>query len=379
MGKSKDINDRNRMEIYTHFRKNPNRSVSIDSLSGMSNASSSTAKAKIEETTEFYRNAAKSSFSQRSSSHTSRTPHATPVHADIPHAYAYAASSSTENIHIHHHRDNGIPSWLMWLLLCRGNGGNNYYYGNATPQQRQENDRNQHRENNFAAWMGAIVIAGIVTLPAIAGAFYLLSELVNNLERLYYNEGYLMAGLGLANIAASLGIGTVLTNTILATAIKAMCVSAGFANPMSWAFFILTAVALLTSACIHYAIQEGIYRTTALYNQNELNPEDPMRFKVTDEQLGDLKRVDRDNKNIKLDNIQNVITAIHHDMTDNPGRSTRWFRYSPFFRSTEVGKQLKEIRNLRTKGTVDYTTTIEIGDGDTDREETLRFNTNSLF
>ena len=128
---------------------------------------------------------------------------------DIPRAYAvpgFAANDTTPRVIHHHHHDSGIPSWLFWWMLCRSNNA-------PAPQQRRE----EQRDSNFGAWMGAVIIAGIVALPAIAGIYYLLSELVNNLERLYYNEGYLQAGLGLANIAGSLAIGTLLTNTLLAS------------------------------------------------------------------------------------------------------------------------------------------------------------------
>ena len=151
-----------------------------------------------------------------------------------------------------------------------------------------------------------------------------------------------------------------------------MCVSAGFANPMTWAFFILGCVAMFTAACVHYAIQEGIYRATAYYNKEELNPEDPGRFRVTDDQLADLERADKANKRIDLNKVQNVITAIHSDMTENPSRMTRIFRYSPFFRSSDVAEKLAAIRTLRTTGKVNYETEL-------DSETPMHFTTACLF
>lgn len=380
MAKSKDINDRIRASVYANFRANPtssdlNRVVDIHN--------SNVRFAQASKTLRFYQSAKQGPVHMSTDNSSSTGHYEEPMNDhDLPHATrasygtsvpAYAVPDTTPHVIHHHHHDSGIPWWMVcWMLSGRNNG-----YAPAQPQPQRQEER---RDSNFGAWMGTIIIAAIVTGPAIAGAFYLCSELVHNIERLYYNEGNLQAGLGFANIVTSLGIGTLLTNAVLSTAIKAMCVSAGFANPMSWAFFILTCVALFAAACFHYAIQEGIYRTTAHYNKDELNPEDPGRFRVTDEQLADLKRADKANLNIKLDNVQNVITAIHHDMTDNPSRTTRIFRYSPFFRSTEIGKELQAIRDLRTTGKVNYKTEVEIGEEGSTHFETLEFNTKpSLF
>lgn len=372
MAKSKLITDRKRAEIYAAFRKNPNTANYNTQERNTDNNISFDSK----NTFNFYKKARNTNAFPESGHYYGQSmddrdlPHATATASgtSIP---AFAVPDTSPQVIHHHHHDSGIPMWMWcWMLSGRNNG-----YAPAQQPQRQE----ERRESNFGSWMGAVIIAGVVTLPAIAGAFYLLSETVHNFERLYYNEGNLQAGLGFANIVVSLGIGTLLTNALLSTAIKALCVSAGFANPMSWAFFILTCVALFASACIHYAIQEGIYRATAHYNQTELNPEDPGRFRVTDEQLADLKRADKANAKINLDNVQNVITAIHHDMTDNPSRLTRIFRYSPFFRSAEISKELEAIRTLRTTGKVNYQSEVEVSEGADTHLETMRFGTKSLF
>ena len=205
----------------------------------------------------------------------------------------------------------------------------------------------------------AVVIAGAVVAPAAIGAFYLLSELGQNLERLYYNEGYIQAGLGMANITLSLCLSAVLTNAVLSTAITALTVSAGFANPVGWAFFIMGCVTLFVAACIHWAVQEGIYKANTFFNKDELNPEDPHRFTVAPEQVKHLGKKDKALKGLDREKMQNVITAIHHEMTHEPTTMTRYFRYSPFFRSAETAAQLSAIRTLRSYGTVDYTATAE--------------------
>ena len=256
--------------------------------------------------------------------------------------------------------------------MNRNGGTTNNYYGTA-PTRGEENGSNR-QNSNFAAYAGVLIIACVVTAPAVIGAFYLMSELWNNLERLYYNEGYLQAGLGMANIVMSLSLSAVLTNAVLSTAITALAISAGFANPVSWAFFIMGCVTLFIAACIHYAVQEGIYRMTAYNNQDALHPEEPGRFTVTDEQVADILRKNKESMNgLDGDKMQNVITAIHHDMTADPSRMTRIFRYSPLFRDTETAERLKAIRTLRMTGKVDYET-----EATNDDQQTLLFTATSV-
>lgn len=297
-----------------------------------------------------------------------------------PHAYPsstspiFATAAEPAPTVIHHHHNSGIP-WWAFCLMNRNGGTTNNYYGTAS-DRREENGSNS-RNSNFAAYAGVLIIAGVVIAPAVMGAFYLMSELWNNLERLYYNEGYLQAGLGMANIVMSLSLSAVLTNAVLSYAITALTVSAGFANPVSWAFFIMGCVTLFAAACIHLAVQEGIYRMTAYNNQDALHPEEPGRFTVTDEQVADILRKDKKEKrkvkSLDGDKMQNVITAIHHDMTADPSRMTRIFRYSPFFRDTETAERLKAIRTLRMTGKVDYTTEAEV------EEQQLYFSSASLI
>lgn len=303
------------------------------------------------------------------------TPPPTPIWTDwssdgLPHAssapaaaYAYPVHEDSPRV-VHHHHNSGVPWWAFFLM--------NRDHSPAPMSSRNE----ERRESNFAAWAGILIIAGVAIAPAVIGAFYLLSELWNNLERLYYNEGYLQAGLGLVNIVASLSIGAILTNAVLSSAITALAVSAGFANPVSWAFFIMSCVTLFAAGCIHLALQEVIYRSTAYFNKDAVHPEEPGRFTITDEQIADIQRRDKKgSKDLDGDKMQNVITAIHHDLTENPSRMTRLLRYSPFFRDAESAEKLKAIRGIRMGGTVNYQTEIERGDGST---ETLSFSNRSL-
>lgn len=367
MPRSTTITDRERAEIYEDFTINPSATYTV----AADNYETSAEKNKAYD---FFKNIASSHAGAYSSSTSTFSRHASypdaTAHAYIPEAYATAAAPPQV---IHHHHNSGLPWWTL-CFLGRNGGTTNNYFGAS---QREERREGNSAPANFPAWVRILVIAGVVIVPALAGSFYLLSELGQNLERLYYNEGYIQAGLGMANIALSISLSAPLVNAVLSTAITGLAVSAGLANPITWAFFIMGCVTLFAAACIHWAVQEGIYKTNAWFNKDALNPEDPHRFTVTDEQVKSIIRKDRRGlKNLDGDKMQNVITAIHHDMTNDPTTLTRIFRYSPFFRSAETAEQLSAIRTLRNYGTVDYTTTIENKD---EKEQTLNFTTASLF
>jgi hypothetical protein len=347
---SSTITDRERGELYSKFRNGLRNST----IGGMH----LTAKeAEENRTLDFFDNAITASYGSASYARASHQFSSQDSDTNLPQAHAYAVPASSpssgtgQGIHYHHHHHNsGIPWWVFLFWPSSNN--------NSSPQ-RQNSRSDEPRESNFAAYAGILIAAGVVVAPAAIGAFYLLSELWNNLERLYYNEGYLQAGMGLANIVASLSLSAVITNAVLSKAITAMAISAGFANPISWAFFIMSCVTLFIASCIHLAIQEGIYRLTAHANPDALHPEEPGRFTITDEQIADIKRKNKKGtKGLDGNQVQNVITAIHSDMVEDPSRMARVLRYSPFFRDAETGNQLKAIRTLRMTGKVEYRTEI---------------------
>ena len=359
MTRSKVITDRQRAKVYEDFGG--------ENLAPY--ASTKAIQDEISKTKDFFTTALYPSHSTSMFHGTNegQIPLAYASHSLASPLYATAAAPTV----IHHHHNSGIPWWLF-CLMNRNGGTTNNYYGTA-PTRGEENGSNR-QNSNFAAYAGVLIIACVVTAPAVIGAFYLMSELWNNLERLYYNEGYLQAGLGMANIVMSLSLSAVLTNAVLSTAITALAISAGFANPVSWAFFIMGCVTLFIAACIHYAVQEGIYRMTAYNNQDALHPEEPGRFTVTDEQVADILRKNKESMNgLDGDKMQNVITAIHHDMTADPSRMTRIFLYSPLFRDTETAERLKAIRTLRMTGKVDYET-----EATNDDQQTLLFTATSV-
>jgi hypothetical protein len=283
-------------------------------------------------------------------------------------------------VHNHYHSGSGVPWWWFWFM---NSGSTNHVY-----VHNQHED--EKKDSNFFAYIVVLLIAAAVALPAVIGGIYLLSELWHNLERLYYNEGYLHAALGFTNIVMSIGLSAMLSNMFLASVITGLTISAGFANPITWSFFILGCVTLIMAAVMHLATQELIYGATAYFNQDALNPEEPKRFSISDAQTQEIQRINKrlaisqgNNPNaVKApdrDKCQNVITVMYHDMTQDCSFFQRTFRFNPLFRDETTAKNLAAIRQLRTTGQVNYQTKVFSSDEDDLVGTTLNFTTKSLY
>ncbi|HVT62582.1 MAG TPA: hypothetical protein VHD33_03750, partial [Legionellaceae bacterium] len=194
--------------------------------------------------------------------------------------------------------------------------------------------------------------------PALIASVHLMGEVVNNLQRLYYNEGYLQAGLGFASIVSSLGLSIYLIDGLLAKTISAMCVSAGFANPIGWSFLVLSMLTVITTSILFLMIQNSVYALNAYcYANTALYPEEPQRFSLDEYQADRLPR------DIDSEKVRTAITVIQHDMP-KPGV----LRYNPFalwFFEPSTSEKLQQIRQLRMYGKANYTTVIGSGNNET--------------
>lgn len=269
----------------------------------------------------------------------------------------------------HHHSSDNFWFW-MWLTSRNNTQPQNIYINsdqstNNTSRSGSSNNSNDSQPS-FKNYAMILLLLGVAALPAIGASVYLLGEVVNNFQRLYYNEGYLQAGLGFANLALSMALGIQIVDYLLANTITAMCVSAGFSNPVGWSFLLLTTLTLITAGILNLLQQNSLYAINAcFYQKTALYPEEPHRFSLDADQASYLPK-ETDPEKVRI-----AITAIQHDMP-KPGI----LRYNPFFLGKSASEKLQQIRSLRMHGQVNYETTIgseEIGD-----QQTLHFTTASL-
>ena len=379
----KNMTDSNRRELYNNFASNPHTIVSPSASAPSLDVAQNELVQQSQKMQQFLAGViVKQDTSPSYPPSAGSTAEAYPVNTDGHFAepvYAQAfPSSSSSTYHstrhdepqtirvVHHHHNRSNDNFWLWMYLL-----NHSNSAPAAPAQRSDSTSNKsNSKSDFAAMMYVLIIALAVAGPALFAAYYLLSEVWHNIERLYYNEGYLQATLGFMSVIASLTLSTALTNAALNPFITALCVSAGLSNPLAWAFFILFSMTLVGAAGCNLLFQEGIYASTAAFHKADaLEPEQPGRFSISAEQVKYLP------KNTNIDKVQTVITAIHHDMKP-AGR----LRYSPFFRDADTSEKLKAIRTLRTEGQVDYETTLgeELNEYGNSSELTLNFRTAHL-
>ncbi len=308
---------------------------------------------------------------------TSAMPAGTTSSGDVPIAEpVYASFSAPQQrdepnlpqvVH-HHHSSDNFWFW-MWLTSRNSSQPQNIYIN--SDQSTNHTSRNGSSNSNesppsFKDWAMILLLVGVAVLPAIGASAYLLGEVVNNFQRLYYNEGYLQAGLGFANLALSMALGIQIVDYLLANTITAMCVSAGFSNPVGWSFLLLTTLTLITAGILNLLQQNSLYAINAcFYQKTALYPEEPHRFSLDADQASYLP------KDIDPEKVRIAITAIQHDMP-KPGI----LRYNPFFLGKSASEKLQKIRSLRMHGQVNYETTI--GSKEQHNQETLHFTTASL-
>ena len=352
--KSKQITDQKRSKLYQEFIFNtPGFADNLNS-----------AEASV---LRFYQTTANNASAPSAPAYPSAT--AYPVGADInleqvnerSRPLGFNQSSSPRVVHHHHHNDS---NWFFWYWLMSSNNNANHTNQNSKTSQ-----------SNFFAYVVVLMLALAVVMPAFMGAYYLLNEIGASIERLWYNEGYFRAAFGLVSVIGSTLLAAFLADAFLNTLLFGLCLSAGFANPVAWCFFILIGVTLALAALIHMGIQELSYQASALVNKDELCPEDPIRFRVTDQ---DVERIQANDvaaghrlasKLVDADMLQNVVTAIHFDIIDDPNYSPR-FRFGPLFRSSTTSERLGAIRKLRLEGRMDpYKTTMVVGSTGADQAE----------
>ena len=313
-------------------------------------------------------------------------------------AYMEAPQQPLRNHNAHHttihYHSAGMPWWWFWLNMSgprqtiHYNTTNNYINSQPTVESHPiaggssaNNDRRQEEDKksaNFRDYVLILIAAGVTLAFACGSVLYLASELWNNGERFYYNEGYVDGLIGMGNIVLSLSLAITLTDAVLSSALTAATVSAGFSNPVGWAFMIMGFVALFVAAVVHWVLQQGIYGLTAALNPAALDPAEPGRFTISTQQVNHLNRNFSNQRANPFDGnkIQNVITAIHDDMTTEPTTMMNWFRFSPLFRDPKTANNLATIRELRMKGKVDFNVQIPVTDRD--RSLTLSFNDPSV-
>lgn len=174
-----------------------------------------------------------------------------------------------------------------WLLLNSfTNRSYRYSYHHAYTGHCWSTNKHKHdksSKDDFVKLLALLILfvkaIFLAILTAIA-LYYLLNEIANNMERFWFNEGWLKGALSMASAVAFGAGSTLFSLTFASVPLIALALGAGL-NPFT---VIITATVML--GIIGASI--GSLAMSALYDvfnkrthQQAIDPQDPQRFRVT--------------------------------------------------------------------------------------------------
>ena len=195
-------------------------------------------------------------------------------------------------------------------------------------------------KDEFIFVVVAIMIA-IVAAIALLGVIYLAQQILNDVDRIWYDEGRLQAVVSLTFMAGSAAAMGMLMNTLLTGAFAGFLLTVGFANPLTWAIFTVVCVAAIATAPVNRLVQVVQDKAIELLHPNALEPTDPYRFALTDSEAKQL-----DNNGIDPLRVRCSIAVLHASLE---GEETNRYSRNALFseRSSRVQSTLDTIRGLR--------------------------------
>lgn len=187
-----------------------------------------------------------------------------------------------------------------------------------------------------------IVCIAIITLITLASMVYLARQALNDLDRIWYNEGRFQAVVSLALMAGTGVAVGMLIDFALTGILASFLLSVGFANPVALALFTVFCLTTIATAFLNPLGQLLQRKATELLNQEAIDPSEPSRFTLTSSEAQRLESNGIDPIRVKC-----AIAALHVSL--NGKETTLYNQFSLFkSRSPEVQAVLTQIRQLRS-------------------------------
>lgn len=190
--------------------------------------------------------------------------------------------------------------------------------------------------------MIVLLVLSVSFLVTVWSLYYLLSQSIDGLERVWYKEGWQQAFLPvLTGLAVGTAVG-LLAGFFLTAPIAALALAAGVFTPVGFIIAGIASASLLTAGItcfITKQLQDQVIKKT---HSNAMDPQEPYRFRLTDEEEKRLEAQGLDPFKVKC-----AIALIHSDMKVQNGVPSRLSR---LFSSKNNTKQLylETIRHLRS-------------------------------
>lgn len=216
--------------------------------------------------------------------------------------------------------------------------------------------RHGDRKSNQSIKENALIILILIALAACAAVltlislYYMLNEFLNSVERFHYNEGWLRAALMLANAAVFSVSSFLLANTFIAPALFSLALIVGL-NPVAVA---VTGVILLSvigagigaffMGMLHDSIEKKL-------NKNTMDPNDPLRFRLTETDEKALIEKGIDPLKVKC-----ALVALRAEIAktlNNEQAAVPSFLNRHIGNGKKIQPLLQQVRHLR-QGKIDY-------------------------
>lgn len=214
------------------------------------------------------------------------------------------------------------------------------------PSRHEENKSNQGDPH---AYMLVLMIGAVVLGCALVSVYYLLSQTVNSLERIYYNEGYLQALTTLMVVAVAPVVATMFVEVIAHHSLIALAIAAGLSNPLGWASYAVLGLGFAGGALGTLLFNQVSYYSRKSANEDALDPQEPTRYTLTEAEAMALSQ-----KGIDPIKVKCAIIALRAELGEDPTPS---YFNRMFYADSKIQQNLNAVRALRSG----KLTTVTIG------------------
>lgn len=248
------------------------------------------------------------------------------------------------NNHYYDSTNEAIFQWIVFReLLSHRSRSTFHWWSSYVPWfNRNEHKTSHHHDEQqkkqgspIAVFFGLLALVAIITAGLLA-LYYLLREIANSVERFWYSEGWLQAGVTMMTVAGAACATTMLSMTFALNPIIALGVAAGVASPLGLAMFATISIALIGTALITATVNLVQSHLIKQANLDAFDPDDPRRYEITPKEASQLEE-----KGIDPIKVKCAIVALRAEIGDEP--ANRLFSR----RSEQLKQHLEVIRCLR--------------------------------
>lgn len=150
-----------------------------------------------------------------------------------------------------------------------------------------------------------------VTLAAVT-SYYLLSQVVDSVDRFSYNEGWLKATLQLATIPVSFFASNILVATFLTGPLMDLAIAFSVGNPFTAVATMAGALSIIGTGLAYYLTTQSLQAVSSIFYSGLIDAYDPSRFSLSDSQI---LQIQRHNPDVDLTKVICYIAQVREQMS----------------------------------------------------------------